>query len=89
MTLEPPQYWDSDESKQPKGRTDLEEFTIKCLFHSMLCFWFALVEMKGSIAKLAPDVLDMWHSIFQQSITYPPSEGHPLYAMLQELKKQV
>lgn len=71
LELTPPNFWDRTESTPAISLQDLHDFIVHCDFISRLvnCFWFQL----SGISKPSAS-----QDIFQQPVTYPPPDNHPL-----------
>lgn len=74
--LSPPNYWDYDAGTPRVDLSDIYDFVLKCAFFSSLVLRFV-----GGLNFPEQAVKPPWPEIFQQPITYPPPETHPLYRM--------
>ena len=75
IVLIPPNIWDFSEESPSIDANVLNAFIDTCRDYSRLCSMFCIV----TAGRADPELEDTWRDIFQQPITYPPPEDHPLY----------
>jgi hypothetical protein len=80
VALRPPTFGVLDiNSATPEIETkDLIDFSEKCDFFSRLCNMFVFIVLRPHHHTIGEAERKPWLDIFRQTITYPPSDEHPL-----------
>ena len=77
-SLHPPNFWNRTPTTQSIGLAELEDFTLKADFVGRSINMFTAFTDPSMNPHFAADNSAAWQGIFEQPITYPPPDTHPL-----------